>query len=85
MTASLPTHDRQALDARRPDEISGIDRLEAESRRPECFIERQLIKLGYYAFCAILAQVSRSETVRLKTSAPAVESGSTLKYPSRSN
>jgi len=34
---------------------------------------------------AIFAQASRSETVRLKISAPGRESVSTQKYPSRSN
>ena len=34
---------------------------------------------------SILAQVSRSGTVRLKTGLPGAESGSTQKYPSRSN
>src|SRR5271157_4247179 len=34
---------------------------------------------------SIFAQVSRNGTVRLKTSAPGFESGSTQKYPSRSN
>ncbi len=34
---------------------------------------------------SIFAQVSRNCTVRLKTNFPDVESGSTQKYPSRSN
>src|SRR5205814_1943857 len=37
------------------------------------------------SFRSILAHVSRSDTVRLKTSAPGRESGSTQKYPMRSN
>src|SRR5215471_3270800 len=37
------------------------------------------------ALWAILAQVSRSETMRLKTVAPGALSSSTLKYPRRSN
>src|SRR6476659_90271 len=35
--------------------------------------------------CSIFAHVSRSDTVRLKTSPFGDESGSTQKYPSRSN
>ena len=48
-------------------------------------------KNDHFAFgppcCAfsIFAHVSRNATVRLKTSFPGVESGSTQKYPSRSN
>ena len=36
-------------------------------------------------FWAIFAQVSRKETMRLKTDAPGRESESTAKYPNRSN
>ena len=42
-------------------------------------IEEREVEIGGYRRCSILAQASRSETVRLNTSAPGSESGSTQK------
>ena len=58
-------------------------------KRFERFVRKPRIATptGYFPPCffSTFAQASFNATVRLKTSAPGFESGSTQKYPSRSN
>src|SRR5437879_3180459 len=65
------------------------DQLPVAQNCARCVVENAADSQNDHRFpcCAfsILAQVSRSATVRLKTSFPPDESASTQKYPSRSN
>ena len=59
-----------------------LDVLNLERALLEIVLGDVVFHAGYLSdccFCEILAHVSRSDTVRLKTSAPARESGSTQK------
>ena len=58
---------------------------EGRSGKPRLYIAFIYAPDFFSIFFSTLAQVSFSATVRLNTGRPGLESGSTQKYPSRSN